>query len=80
MRIAFKVVSLLALLFGIVWTVRHPAFDSGGFTILALAGAIASFIAGKEKSSPTQEQRVAEGGVGIQAGRDVIDPSVNVKR
>ncbi|WP_418132533.1 hypothetical protein ABL849_17495 [Variovorax sp. 375MFSha3.1] len=53
------------------WAIAEPGWDSLGAALAALAAALASHFLGREKAPSGQQQHVENGGVGIQAGRDL---------
>ncbi|MGC4080464.1 MAG: hypothetical protein QM702_26135 [Rubrivivax sp.] len=67
----------LALLGSIVWAASKPGWDSFAGVAAALAGLLGSFFLGRD-SAPEQSQHVENGGVGIQAGRDISAGSIKV--
>ena len=68
---------LLALVASVVWAVTKPGWDSFAGVAAALAALLASFFLGRD-STPGQSQQVGNGGVGIQAGRDISAGRISV--
>ncbi len=72
MHSTLRIVSLVVLLLSIAWVAFKPGFDSAVATVAALAALISTFLVKKDGTKkPTLSQKVSDGSIGIQAGRDV---------
>ena len=72
MRILTIGAFVVAFALTLVWTFAKPGWDSYAAVAVALASLLASLLLGRDGTTPAQNQQVAKGGYGIQAGRDVV--------
>lgn len=81
MIIFFRIITVVALVIALIWLYSDPKFDSAFAVAIALAAVIALFITpANKKKQPNQSQKIKDGSIGVQAGRDVKIGRIHTKK
>ncbi|WAT83537.1 hypothetical protein [Delftia acidovorans] len=71
MRTFLILACLAGLVTALVWAVLKPGYDSVLAAIVALASLLGVLSSKNNEPKHTMSQKIGDGGIGIQAGRDV---------
>jgi len=79
MLFLIKLLSIIAFFASFAWCATNPSYEPLIVMVTSLATAVGAWMSGrKENPVAAQNQTVAEGGVGIQAGGEVHIENMNI--